>query len=342
MISLIFNKKKSQKNLFCFSPEIMLATFTVEFILAGYSYFKYRTTRFGRGVIATLLLLGIFQLSEFYICRNSNPLFWSRVGFFSITLLPVLGLYLVSIVKRTSVFIKMGYVFAAGFALYYLLMPKSIEGAVCGGNYVIFNGSRGLYVFYGFYYFGFLFLAMWEAFEGIKGKIKNTILKKILFWFIIGYLSFVLPLSLVYIFIAGSRIAVASIMCGFAIVFAFILTFKIAPYYNKLSHYIGKIIEVKIDRPKGSKHPKHSYIYPINYGYIPGIKGLDGEEIGVYILGINKPIKNFKGKCIVIIEREDDNDDKLVVVPDGTNFTDKNIQEITYFQEKYFNSKIIR
>jgi len=69
---------------------------------------------------------------------------------------------------------------------------------------------------------------------------------------------------------------------------------------------------------------------------------LDGEEIGVYILGINKPIKNFKGKCIVIIEREDDNDDKLVVVPDGTNFTDKNIQEITYFQEKYFNSKIIR
>ena len=33
-------------------------------------------------------------------------------------------------------------------------------------------------------------------------------------------------------------------------------------------NYLDKTLEVKIDRPLGSKHPKHSFIYPINYGGI--------------------------------------------------------------------------
>lgn len=37
-------------------------------------------------------------------------------------------------------------------------------------------------------------------------------------------------------------------------------------------NYIGKIINVKIDRPLGSTHPKHGFIYPVNYGYIPNTK----------------------------------------------------------------------
>lgn len=341
-MNLFFNKRKNKKGFFCFSPEIMLLTFITEFFLAGYSFIKYRTTKFGRGVVVTLILLGGFQLSEFFICRGYYPVFWSRIGFFSITLLPVLGLYLVSLIRKSSVFIKIGYVLAAGFAMYYLFMPKSIEGAICGGNYVIFDGPRGLYIFYGFYYFGFLFLAIWEALEGMKEKAKNIIFKKILFWFIVGYLSFILPLSLVYIFIAGSRIAVASIMCGFAIIFAFILTFKIAPFYSKLDNYIGKIVDVIIDRPVGSKHPNFGYLYPVNYGFIPNTKNSDGEEIDVYVLGISKPLEKFKGRCIAVIEREDDDDSKLVVVPDGVNFEDEEIKKITLFQEKYFKSKIIK
>ena len=31
--------------------------------------------------------------------------------------------------------------------------------------------------------------------------------------------------------------------------------------------YLEKTLEVKIDRPFGSKHPKHGFIYPVNYGY---------------------------------------------------------------------------
>ena len=55
---------------------------------------------------------------------------------------------------------------------------------------------------------------------------------------------------------------------------------------NQVKHYLGKTVTVRIDRPVGSVHPKHpEVIYPINYGYIPGVIGGDGEELDVYVLG---------------------------------------------------------
>ena len=44
--------------------------------------------------------------------------------------------------------------------------------------------------------------------------------------------------------------------------------------------YIGKTVNISIDRPIGSIHPKHNdIIYPINYGFIPKVLGGDGEEL---------------------------------------------------------------
>ena len=106
--------------------------------------------------------------------------------------------------------------------------------------------------------------------------------------------------------------------------------------------YIGKIVNVKMDRPFGSKHPKHGFIYPVNYGYIPNTISGDGEELDAYVLGIHEPLDTFEGKVIAIIVRIDDNDDKLVVVPKDKNYTDDQIIALTEFQEKYFKSKIIR
>ena len=106
--------------------------------------------------------------------------------------------------------------------------------------------------------------------------------------------------------------------------------------------YIGNMVQVKIDRPINSKHPTYQYVYPINYGYIPNTKSSDGEELDCYILGIEKPIENFEGKCIAVIHRNNDDDDKLVVVPKEKNYTDEEIKHLTYFQEQYFESEIIR
>lgn len=106
--------------------------------------------------------------------------------------------------------------------------------------------------------------------------------------------------------------------------------------------YIGQNVKTIIDRPLNSKHPKHGFIYPINYGYIPNTISGDGEELDCYILGVEEPLNEFEGKCIAVIHRTNDDDDKLIVVPEGKEISDEEIRKLTYFQEQYFESEIIR
>lgn len=106
--------------------------------------------------------------------------------------------------------------------------------------------------------------------------------------------------------------------------------------------YLNKMVDVKIDRPMGSKHPKHNFIYPVNYGYIPNTISGDGEELDCYVLGVFEPLETFSGKCIAIIHRNNDNDDKLIIVPNDREFSDDEIKVLTEFQERFFKSKIIR
>lgn len=110
-----------------------------------------------------------------------------------------------------------------------------------------------------------------------------------------------------------------------------------------VNYYLGKTVEIKIDRPMGSIHPKYeNLIYPINYGYIPGILGGDGEELDVYLLGVDNPVMEYRAHIIGIVHRHNDVEDKLVAAPVGINFSQKEIEEAIYFQEKYYESEIER
>jgi len=106
--------------------------------------------------------------------------------------------------------------------------------------------------------------------------------------------------------------------------------------------YLNKIVTVKMDRPMGSKHPKHGFIYPVNYGYIPNTVSGDGEELDAYVLGEHQPLDMFTGRVVAIIHRTNDDDDKLVVMANGRNYSDDQIKALTEFQEKYFESIIYR
>ena len=106
--------------------------------------------------------------------------------------------------------------------------------------------------------------------------------------------------------------------------------------------YLNKELLIKIDRPFCSKHPKHGFIYPVNYGYVPNTISGDGEELDAYLLGVFEPVSEYTGKCIAIIHRTNDDDDKLIVVPSDKNYTDDQIDALTEFQEAYFEHIIIR
>lgn len=105
--------------------------------------------------------------------------------------------------------------------------------------------------------------------------------------------------------------------------------------------YLGKKINVIIDRKLGSKHPKHNFIYSVNYGYIPDTISGDGEELDAYILGVFEPVEQYEGNVIALIHRINDDDDKLIV-SNNRNYSDDAIRALTEFQEQYFESVIIR
>lgn len=104
---------------------------------------------------------------------------------------------------------------------------------------------------------------------------------------------------------------------------------------------IGKIVNVKIDRPLGTYHPNHKNIfYEVNYGYIEDIIAPDGEGQDCYVLGVDTPVSEFEGQVIAIIHRIDDIEDKWVVAPLGVTFTKNEILEKVNFQEKFFKIEI--
>ena len=106
--------------------------------------------------------------------------------------------------------------------------------------------------------------------------------------------------------------------------------------------FLGKTVLAKIDRPIGTRHPKHGFVYMVNYGFIPNTKAPDGEEVDAYVLGVFEPREEFTGRCIAIIHRLNDNDDKVIIVPEGVDYNDKQIMALTEFQERFFKSLIVR
>ncbi len=108
-----------------------------------------------------------------------------------------------------------------------------------------------------------------------------------------------------------------------------------------MKEMLGKKVEVHIDRPLGSKHPKYGNVYPLNYGYIPNTQAGDGEEVDAYVIGEFNPVEKYTGTVIAIIHRKNDNEDKLVVTKDTDKYNKDHIYALTEFQERYFDSEII-
>ena len=113
---------------------------------------------------------------------------------------------------------------------------------------------------------------------------------------------------------------------------------------NHMNHkeYLGKELNIVIDRELGSKHPEYGFIYPVNYGYVPDTISGDGEELDCYLLGVFEPVKTFKGKCIAVVHRINDDDDKLIIVAENKEYSDDAINALIEFQERYFEHIIVR
>ena len=105
---------------------------------------------------------------------------------------------------------------------------------------------------------------------------------------------------------------------------------------------IGKAVTVRVDRPLGCCHPDFPDLrYEVNYGFLPGTQAPDGEAIDAYVVGIGEPLESFEGRCIAVIHRLDDVEDKLVIAPFDAIVDPDAIRAATRFQERRFRTKLI-
>ncbi len=222
----------------CFSPPIMLATLVTETFLALYTVWRYKMTTLTRLAVTTLVALAIFQLSEYFVCTGYGMKAeqWSRVGFVAITVLPALGLHILHQLANKPIgrLIIGAYGSMTIFIVAFLAYSAAFIGHQCTGNYVIFQiGADQLGGAYYVYYFGWLFTAItlgvhWANQLQDKGKAARKQLEAVK-GLVAGYLVFLVPVAVANIVNPMSRQGIPSIMCGFAVIFALILTLYVLP-----------------------------------------------------------------------------------------------------------------
>jgi hypothetical protein len=225
------NLYKNSTTFYCFTPVVSLATFAIEIILAIFVLIKYKHNKFNLLSIAMLIFLGIFQFSEYMICKTSNTQLWANIGLTSIILLPAIGLHLISIITVKSKWTKLGYLIA-GVAISLLNIQPINNLIQCTGKYIILEYQNPYDTLFTIYYMGLLLLGLYKL---LIFKYKSNFLKIASRWFVVGYLSFMLPSFLIAYLTRITNYALPSIMCGFAVIFAVILVFKIIPNFNKYS-----------------------------------------------------------------------------------------------------------
>ncbi len=106
--------------------------------------------------------------------------------------------------------------------------------------------------------------------------------------------------------------------------------------------FLHEQVTVHIDRPAGSRHPRFGFVYPINYGHIPGVPAPDGDDLDAYYLTTTQ-VARASGLVVAVIHRYSDDDDKLVVVEEkDEGITNDAIHRMVVFQELPGKYEIVR
>ena len=96
---------------------------------------------------------------------------------------------------------------------------------------------------------------------------------------------------------------------------------------------LGKFIRIRITNPIGSQNRQLGYTYKLNYGTLEGRRQFDNRFCGAYVIGINHPVRNFDGRVIAVIRRNNEKKSILVVAPKSTRYIVHQIEDAIEFAE---------
>src|SRR5262249_37302071 len=144
-----------------------LATFVVETGLLLYTVIRYKLSPVVRLAAVTLACLALFQLAEYNVCGRLgiSAETWSRIGYVAITLLPAMGIHMISLISKKVPrwVVWLVYSLAIVFIVTFVFSATAFENYACSGNYVIFHLQLTLSHFYFAYYYGLLFSGIYLA-----------------------------------------------------------------------------------------------------------------------------------------------------------------------------------
>lgn len=208
----------------------MLATLLIEFSLAAYTIWRYKMDTVKKLAVTILVTLGLFQLAEYMVCGGMgiSGVDWARFGYVSTTILPALGIHILSAIagKKAGALVKTAYATSAAFVLYYIVGQGALNGYVCYSNYAVFHTARSSVLPFGLYYYGWMLIGIYQAWVWSKELPKH---RRALQAMAIGYASFILPTTAFNIIDPTTTHGIPSIMCGFAVIFAVVLVTKVLP-----------------------------------------------------------------------------------------------------------------
>lgn len=214
----------------------MISTFVIEIAALLYVLMRYKMSLSAKLTAYLLFFLALFQFAEYNVCEGAilSGNTWSQIGFASITMLPPLGLHLNHVIagKKFNWLIAGAYLSGAVLIASFLFFEGLFTGNVCTGNYIIFSLAAPTGKIFGLYYYGWLIAGIATsarfAMEEKKERIRTA-----LWWQAAGYVSFVAPTAIVNSLNPQTVNGIPSIMCGFAVIYAIILTTMVVPRTNK-------------------------------------------------------------------------------------------------------------
>jgi hypothetical protein len=218
----------------------MLATFVIEVSLALYSVWRYKLTAVSRLAVLILASLASFQLAEYMVCGGLgwSHIEWARFGYVAITLLPALGIHMLTTIanKKMPWLIGAAYFTCVSFVAFYVLGAGAVNGQACYPNYAVFYTNSNVSQWYTAYYYGWLMIGTYLAWNW---GMENPEIRKSLHAMMLGYLVFLLPTTAFNIIDPTTIKGIPSIMCGFAVMLAVIIVTKVLPKSAEKRQYLS-------------------------------------------------------------------------------------------------------
>lgn len=187
-----------------------------------------------------MFALAVFQLAEYNVCEAAmglDSVSWARIGFVAITALPPLGIHILTVIAKRPMkwLVVSSYAVMVAFMVLFAFMERGVTSGVCGGNYVIIDILPQASWWYGFYYYGLeilaVLLAVWLSRRMIDRHAKHA-----LHGMIMAYLVLLVPTTTVNLLYPYTVQAIPSIMCGFAVFTALIISLYVLPRAQITKH----------------------------------------------------------------------------------------------------------